>query len=109
MVALGTHTLVKRLAANDQSDAVSSDRIRNAMIKRHAWFEALCSKRAGSRRHLLINPGVNVDGVQLRVAAIKGKPGDVFIMHPWLFHAPSRNCTTTPRVMVSESVFNFDN
>jgi hypothetical protein len=52
-----------------------------------------------------MHAGAVLDGVPLRVAELLGEPGDVTLMHPWAFHAPSANCGTGPRMMVSHSLF----
>ena len=46
-----------------------------------------------------------IDGATVRVLELTGVPGEVFLMHPWTFHDPSPNCGSTPRMMVSHSVF----
>jgi ectoine hydroxylase-related dioxygenase (phytanoyl-CoA dioxygenase family) len=33
-----------------------------------------------------------------------GEPGDVFLMHPILLHAPSKNTAAVPRIALSSTI-----
>ncbi len=44
------------------------------------------------------------DGVSLQVVELTGEPGDVFVTHPWLLHAPSANCGELPRMVLTERI-----
>lgn len=46
-----------------------------------------------------------VDGAELRVVEMTGEPGDVFLAHPLILHAPATNCTTVPRMALASFVY----
>ena len=43
--------------------------------------------------------------VELRVVETTGEPGDVWLTHPMLLHAPARNCASVPRLVLSSIVY----
>jgi ectoine hydroxylase-related dioxygenase (phytanoyl-CoA dioxygenase family) len=45
-----------------------------------------------------------VDGIDVRVVEMTGQPGDVYLMHPTLLHAPSRNVRNSPRLALTQWV-----
>jgi ectoine hydroxylase-related dioxygenase (phytanoyl-CoA dioxygenase family) len=49
-----------------------------------------------------------VDGVSVRVVELTGAPGDVVLMHPWLFHAAAPNCSAAPRMVVGHAAHTWD-
>ena len=46
-----------------------------------------------------------VGGAELRVVEMTGEPGDVFLVHPLIVHAPSTNCADVPRIVLSSFVY----
>ena len=32
-------------------------------------------------------------------------PGDVIVMHPWIYHAYAPNCRETPRMMIRQDIY----
>jgi hypothetical protein len=44
------------------------------------------------------------EGADLQVVEAVGEPGDVVAMHPWILHAPARNCGTRPRMLLTERI-----
>ena len=40
----------------------------------------------------------------LQVVELTGEPGDVWLMHPWMLHAPSANCSERPRMVLTERI-----
>jgi ectoine hydroxylase-related dioxygenase (phytanoyl-CoA dioxygenase family) len=45
-----------------------------------------------------------VDGIEVRVVEMTGEPGDVFLTHPLLLHAGSKNTGVVPRIALSSTV-----
>ena len=43
--------------------------------------------------------------VELRIVEMTGEPGDVILMHPLTLHAASPNCSATPRMALSTTVY----
>ena len=41
---------------------------------------------------------------ELGLQVVTGEPGDVWLMHPWMLHAPSANCSERPRMVLTERV-----
>jgi hypothetical protein len=39
---------------------------------------------------------------------LTGKPGDVFVTHPWVMHAVALNATALPRMMRSVAVYHAE-
>jgi ectoine hydroxylase-related dioxygenase (phytanoyl-CoA dioxygenase family) len=48
--------------------------------------------------------GCSTNGQVLRAFDLTGEPGDVIIVHPWLFHSGSTNANTGPRFMLPQFV-----
>ena len=53
-------------------------------------------------REQLMADAVEVDGVQVKVHELTGKPGEVFAADMRLFHSLGDNCSDHPRLMVSQ-------
>jgi phytanoyl-CoA dioxygenase PhyH len=106
LVLTGSHLLVERLVASGCVGQGHSTQIRNALMRRDAWLRDLWSKGGDDDRiQRFMVEGRTIDGAAVRVLELTGAPGDLFLMHPWTFHAPSPNCGSTPRMMISHSVF----
>ncbi|MEM7362548.1 MAG: phytanoyl-CoA dioxygenase family protein [Pseudomonadota bacterium] len=76
----GSHRLVQQLATESQDgDAGTSSEVRKALQSR---------------------------GVDLRrdYYEFTGHRGDVLLFDPWLFHVPSQNIRSTPRMMVEQNI-----
>ena len=43
--------------------------------------------------------------LELRVVEITGEPGDLYLVHPLIMHAPAPNCAAVPRMVLSSFVF----
>jgi hypothetical protein len=48
---------------------------------------------------------VDVDGLPAQVVECTGKPGDVYITHPWVMHSIAANAANEPRLMRSMGVY----
>lgn len=105
VAVMGSHRLVQHLVAKDERRYQSAD-VRKALIRKHAWLKALCSRdEKADRVQRFMNTSVVVEGVELRVVEFTGEPGDVFLTHPWILHAPAKNCATTPRIVLTSTVY----
>jgi hypothetical protein len=109
LVVEGSHTLVARLVTVGGAGQGHSTEVRRVLARVSKWFRDLWSDGDNHERiqRFMIAGGV-VDDVPVRVIELTGSPGDIILMHPWALHAPSPNCGTTPRIMVSHSVFRVD-
>jgi hypothetical protein len=106
VVLTGSHILVERLVATGSAGQGHSTEVRSALTRKEAWLRDVWSGgRSDDRIQRLMVEGYRIDGATVRVVELTGAPGDVILMHPWMFHAPSPNCGATPRIMISHSVF----
>ena len=105
LVLARSHRLVQALVSGGIAGSGHSAEVRDRLADRHAWLRELWSNGGEERIQRFIVEGTHIDGQALRVVELAGAPGDVVLMHPWLFHAPSRNAGTRPRMMVSQSLF----
>lgn len=48
------------------------------------------------------------DGIELRVAEITGRAGDVILAHPFMLHSPSSNHAGVPRFMCNRKTPLFE-
>ena len=105
IVVEGSHEVVRRmLAASPDADAGGSARLRNKLIRRHPWFRALCAE--GERHEAqFMRDGDELDGIPVRAIELTADPGDVVVMMPWTMHCSSMNCSPSPRLMVTHSVY----
>jgi hypothetical protein len=107
LVACGTHRLIDalRLRAGPEWPGRSAE-VRKRLRAETPWFRALCSLRAGEDREARFM--ARADEAGLQVVELAGEAGDVFVMHPWLLHAPSENQGAAPRLVLTERVRSVD-
>jgi hypothetical protein len=107
VVAAGSHRLVERLLQQGGAGDGRSPQIRKTLAAAHPWLVGLWSREANSQDRIarFMAREECVDDVPIRVVELTGEPGDVILMHPWTFHAAASNCSATPRMMISHSVF----
>lgn len=106
LVLSGSHLLVERLVSSGGAGHGHSIGVRRTLAREDPWLRDLWSgHRDDDRVRRFMVEGHAIDGATLRVLELTGAPGDLFLMHPWAFHAPAPNCGPTPRMMISHSVF----
>jgi Phytanoyl-CoA dioxygenase (PhyH) len=104
----GSHLLAEKLVHGKAERWRSAD-VRNALIHTHPWVKALCSRDEDSNRiERFMNRGTTVEGVELRVVEMTGEPGDVYLVHPLMLHAPAPNCADIARIVLSSFVYRND-
>ena len=101
----GSHRLVESLMSEGLAGSGHSSEVRDRLAERHPWLRDLWSSDNDDRVQRFIFEGTQIEGQSLRVVELAGAPGDIVLMHPRLFHAPSRNVGKRPRMMVSQSLF----
>lgn len=103
VVLSGSHRLVARyLERADPADPGRSPAVRDAIFGGHPWLRGVREPGAPAERiERLMDRGAVIDGVEVRVVELTGRPGDVVFLHPHLFHAPAPNCLAEPRLMVT--------
>ncbi|MGH2899530.1 MAG: phytanoyl-CoA dioxygenase family protein, partial [Solirubrobacteraceae bacterium] len=79
--------------------------VRKALQREAPWIRDLGTCRAGEDRlaRFMASP-TRVKDVELQVVELVGEPGDVYVMHPWLLHAPAPNCGSRPRMGLTERI-----
>jgi hypothetical protein len=106
LVLAGSHRLVESLMTAGLAGAGHSAFVRDRLAERHAWLRELWrASDDDARVAKFMTEGTQIDGHHMQVVELVGSPGDVVLMHPRLFHAPSRNVGVRPRMMVSQSLF----
>ena len=106
LVLAGSHLLVEDLAQRNAGRRLRSADVRGALIRNYPWIRALCSRgETVDRIGRFMNSGTAVSGAELCVIEMAGEPGDVFLVHPLILHAPSTNCADVPRMVLSTFVY----
>jgi len=102
----GSHLLVEDLARKKTKQRLRSADVRSTLIRAYPWMEALCSRsETADRIRRFMDIRTAVGGAELRVVEMTGEPGDVFLVHPLIVHAPSTNCADVPRIVLSSFVY----
>ncbi|TLS52617.1 phytanoyl-CoA dioxygenase family protein [Paenibacillus antri] len=102
LVVEGSHNIVARIL-KERPEGLAVKEV-NEAAKRHPYLAELTGSRPipdGLSRieRFMERETVDDDGFRLRVVETTGRPGDVIIGHPFLFHAASPNHTGAPRFM----------
>jgi hypothetical protein len=105
LMLAGSHLLVEEIARSSAKRMSSAD-VRRILSRKNRWVKALCSNDGGDDRiERFMNRGSTENGVKLRVIEMTGDPGDVFLVHPLILHAPATNCAAVPRIALSTYVY----
>jgi hypothetical protein len=97
----GSHRVVAAYAAANELPAKHAKR-RQAIMRSHAWLVALNEPApTGERVQRFMVDGGDVDGVPVRVVECSGRAGDVYLIHPLVFHCRPTNAGSQPRHMLS--------
>ncbi len=105
LVVAGSHKLVEDLMVSANStDAGRSRNVRRRLKRAVPWLRDLWSAGGLGRAQRFMNEGALSHGVDLRVVELTGEPGDVIVMHPWVFHTIAPNCRKEPRLMLVEFI-----
>ncbi len=106
LVVAGSHLLVEELVRKNVHQRLRSADVRSALIRAYPWVKALCSRSDTSNRTgRFMDVNTAGGGAELRVVEMMGEPGDVFLVHPLILHAPSANCAAVPRMVLSSFVY----
>jgi len=104
LVVSGSHRLVEHLPERkDASFSGSSADVRKALATGVPWLRDLWRKGPNQERvDRLMNRSTDFEGIPLQVRELTGQAGDLFVMHPWILHAPSPHAGTRMRMMIVE-------
>jgi len=106
LVAAGVHRFIDaiRLRAGPAWPGHSAD-VRNALQREIPWVRALGTPRTGEDRIArFMEAPTSAKAGALQVVEMTGEPGDVWVMHPWMLHAPAPNCGSRPRMALTERI-----
>jgi hypothetical protein len=106
LVAAGLPRLIDAIRRHQgpEWEGRSAD-VRKAVVREVPWFRELCSVRPGEDRIArFVEKPTPFEGSELQVVELTGEPGDVWLMHPWMLHAPSANCSERPRMVLTERI-----
>ncbi|GCE16071.1 phytanoyl-CoA dioxygenase family protein [Tengunoibacter tsumagoiensis] len=104
VVAEGSHKLVTRFLQNYPEGIELNEAIK-LFGESHPWIAQLTGKtdtELADRNEFFLNYQ-QYDDVRLRVVDTTGKAGDIYLCHPFLFHAASQNHSGIPRFMCNRS------
>jgi hypothetical protein len=102
----GSHRLIEGLCEGEGVEKLRSADAREALVRRCSWVRDLCSRDGGDGRvERFMDRAEVANDVGLRVVEMTGEPGDVLLTHPLLLHAPSKNCSSLPRFVLSSTVY----
>ena len=106
LVVCGSHRLIEAIRRGEAPEWPGrSAEVRKRLRAGVPWLRELWSLREGEDRESRFMRETSTEGgVPLQVAELSGEPGDVYAMHPWLLHAPSVNCGTLPRMVLTQRV-----
>jgi hypothetical protein len=106
LVAAGVHRFIDAIRRREGPDwpGRSAD-VRAALRREIPWVRALCTFRpAEDRIARFMATRTRVEGGELQVVELTGEPGDVWVMHPWMLHAPAPSCGSRPRMALTERI-----
>ena len=83
--------------------------LKRRFVLSHPWLTELThGKRSedgeADRIHRWMSQATDVAGISAQVVEVTGAPGDVYLCHPSIFHAPSPNHAAEPRIMRIKSI-----
>ncbi len=104
LVVAGTPRLIDAIRLRRGSGwAGHSADVRRALAGEVPWFRQLTSLRLDEDRIArFMEKPTEFEGSALQVVELVGDAGDVWLMHPWMLHAASANCSTRLRMVVTE-------
>jgi hypothetical protein len=104
LIVSGSHRALARhhagLSAAERAKPIRWQR--HSFAHSHPWLERLASPEADPARRIeeLMNRDTDIgDGIRLRAVELTGRPGDVTLCHPTIYHATNLNRSTLPRIM----------
>ncbi|WP_274648706.1 hypothetical protein [Paenibacillus humicola] len=106
LVAEGTHHIVANVLNEYPDGLPHKDAIRKS-VEAHPWLAELTGAAPASGENrvekFMNNAYRDPAGFELRVVETMGRPGDVMLCHPFLFHARSQNHLRIPRFMCNRT------
>ena len=106
LVIEGAHRAVRNFVMTASSETLHKmKRARVAFLNSHPWLQSVSKAPSEPRPEVWITEQrAVIDGIAVAVAELTGNACDVYFTHPWLLHAPSPNCNSTPRLMCTQRI-----
>jgi hypothetical protein len=110
LLVAGSHRMVRRFVESQPETAARpSKHARRACHASNPWLEELtlgdgCEPGRAER----FFAETDVDGIPARVIEVSGRPGDVFVCHPWTIHVRPPNAGPGPRFVRSPTLAQRD-
>jgi hypothetical protein len=105
VVAEGSHHLVARYL-RQFPDGLEHKEALAGFRTSHPWIAELVGQQPGangSRVERFMSTQTDADGARLRVVEATAEAGDVFLCHPFLYHASAPNVLGVPRFMCNRT------
>ena len=105
VVAEGSHKLVARFL-NQYPDGLDINDAIKLCASSHPWLAELTGRtteQATRRIPYFMDSTYQDQGANLRVVETPGSPGDVYLCHPFIFHAASQNHSGVPRFICNRA------
>lgn len=109
VVAEGTHNLVARYLAQFP-DGLEHKEALHGFETSHPWIAELVGRKTGeeqsaneNRVERFMSPQTDADGFRLCVVEATAMAGDVFMCHPFLYHAGAQNHAGVPRFLCNRT------
>jgi hypothetical protein len=97
----GSHRMTAGYVASlTDEERADYKRVRDGFMRHDPWLEELSTASGDSDREArFMGASGEVDGVPARVVELTGRPGDIVLTHPWVYHCAAPNATAVPRLM----------
>ena len=107
LVIDGSPKLVEQFVRSRDSQSLANmKKTRTALMASNDWFvEVSKAVSLPQPDEWMVSFDETIDGVPVSVRDLTGQGGDVFLCHPWLLHASSPNCQSTPRLMCTQRIY----
>jgi hypothetical protein len=105
LVAAGSHRIVARFLAKHEEGLELSSAIKTCVAE-NPWLNELSggTQQVADRvAYFMEQDHLDETGQPLRVVEATASPGDVYLCHPFLFHAASQNHSGAPRFMCNRT------
>jgi hypothetical protein len=109
VVVRSSHNLVGQFVRglDEQERTQKMSVVRDRFNMSHPWLQRLTNTEdeGADRVQYFMEEEHIIENVSVRVCELLGRCGDVYLLHPWLVHAPSKNAGNGPRFMRAKDVF----
>ncbi len=98
-VVEGSPELIRRWLVGKDPKKSTMKQLRRGFEATHPYFQRLADRHDSTGRVGDFTSPTTIDGVEIRVAEVTGRAGDVVLCHPWALHNVMPNTADRPRLM----------